>query len=103
MTREFHLAPADDFYQSGHVGPLRESRQWFSAYDGPCLVLWWLPAGRLPTVAMAVENPELLRSEGPSPEAFTFRRPFPAPGQAQATPPEVDAESCGGAARSGIP
>ena len=90
-------------YRSGHVGPLRDRRKWFSAYDGPSLVLWWLPAGQLPTVGMAVERLELLRSRGPGPEAFTFRRPFPAPGQTQATPPEVDAEFCGGAARSGIP
>jgi hypothetical protein len=103
MTREFHLAQANDVHQSGHVGPLWDRRQWFSAYDRPALVLWCLPAGRLPTVGMAVEKLELLRSRGPSPEAFTFRRPFPAPGQAQATPPEADAEFCGGAARSGIP
>jgi hypothetical protein len=84
MTREFHLAQANVARMRAPLeDPLMEGFR-FSAY-GSSLVLWWLPAGRLPSVGMAVEKLE------------------PAPGEAQATPPEVDAEFCGGAARSGIP
>ena len=38
-----------------------------------------VPAGHRPPVAEAKERLELLRREGPSPEAFTFRKPFPPP------------------------
>jgi len=48
---------------------------------------------------LAQANLELLRSEGPSPEAFTLRRAFPSPGLSPSTPPEVDAELCGGGPR----
>jgi hypothetical protein len=40
------------------------------------LVLWWIPAGTLPTVDEAKNRLETLRSIGPSPSAFTFRSPF---------------------------
>jgi hypothetical protein len=46
------------------------------------LVLWWVPAGRRPTIEEALTKLALLRSKGPTAEAFTFRNPFPAPGGA---------------------
>ena len=49
--------------------------------------LWWVPAGHLPTVAEAEARLLTLRTEGPTPHAFTFRRPFPPPG---GEPVEVD-------------
>jgi hypothetical protein len=68
-------------YRSPHQGPLRDRRQWFEAADGPILVLWWVPAGHLPTVEEAMAKLEHLRQHGPSPLAFTFRQPFPPPAQ----------------------
>jgi hypothetical protein len=50
------------------------------------LALWWVPAGRRPTPAEGVERLERLRRLGPGPEAFTFRQPFPAPGEAPVAP-----------------
>ncbi|MDQ6697104.1 MAG: DUF3291 domain-containing protein, partial [Actinomycetota bacterium] len=43
------------------------------------MVLWWIPTGTVPTVAEAQARLERLRRGGPSPEAFTFRSPFPPP------------------------
>jgi uncharacterized protein DUF3291 len=83
-------------YKSDHVRPLRARRSWFLPYAGPSLVLWWIHAGRLPAVAEARAKLALLAASGPTPGAFTFREPFPAPGAAPSTPPEVDAEFCGG-------
>src|SRR5262245_39862668 len=40
----------DFAYRSGHIEPLRRRREWFSAMDPPYAVLWWLPAGHLPSV-----------------------------------------------------
>ena len=67
-------------YKSGHVGVLRDRKQWFERFEGPILVLWWIPAGHIPTVAEAQERLRLLEERGPTPEAFTFRVPFPPPG-----------------------
>lgn len=66
-------------YRSGHVAPLRDRKEWFEAIDGPILVLWWIPVGHIPTVIDAKARLDILRERGPSPEAFTFRTPFPAP------------------------
>jgi hypothetical protein len=64
-------------YRSAHVGPLRDRKQWFEPIEGPILVLWWIPAGHVPTVAEALTRLEHLKQHGPSPDAFTFRMPFP--------------------------
>jgi len=66
-------------YQSAHLDYLRRRREWFLPHDFPAsLVLWWIRAGHIPTVAEACERLELVAA-GPSPEAFTFRQTFPAP------------------------
>jgi hypothetical protein len=46
---------------------------------GPHLALWWIPAGSLPTAEEAKAKLALIESQGEGPEAFTFRKPFPAP------------------------
>jgi hypothetical protein len=67
-------------YSSGpHLEVMRRRREWFDQLGDLYLVLWWLPAGRVPTLADAEERLELLRALGPSPEAFTFRTHFPPP------------------------
>src|SRR5262245_27762198 len=53
-------------YKSDHVGPLRKRRVGFAALAGRAsLVLWWLPAGHVPTVAEAVERLAWLDARGP--------------------------------------
>ena len=66
-------------YRTAHVGVLRDRKQWFEQMDGPILVLWWVPAGQLPTVADAQARLQHLKEHGPTAHAFTFRTPFPAP------------------------
>jgi hypothetical protein len=67
-------------YKSAHVASLRDRKQWFEPLEGPILALWWIPAGHIPTVAEARDRLLILETRGPSPDAFTFRTPFPAPG-----------------------
>jgi hypothetical protein len=69
----------DYVYRSAHVELMRRRKEWFERMDEPFLVLWWVPAGHRPTVAEAMVRLELLRAKGPTPEAFTFRHPFPTP------------------------
>jgi Domain of unknown function (DUF3291) len=80
-------------YRSAHAAPLRDRRQWFEPIDGPILVLWWIPVGHIPTVAEAIERLELLKQRGPSPDAFTFRKPFP-PADAGTDDVALDAAFC---------
>jgi hypothetical protein len=80
-------------YQSAHVGPLRDRKQWFEPIDGPILVMWWVPVGHVPTVTEALERLEHLKQHGPSAHAFTFRKAFPSPdGESGAT--GLDARFC---------
>jgi hypothetical protein len=65
-------------YESRHLEFMRRRREWFDRMDGAYLALWWLPAGTIPTIEDAKARLDLLREHGPSPEAFTFRTPFPA-------------------------
>jgi uncharacterized protein DUF3291 len=81
-------------YQSAHVGPLRDRKQWFEPIEGPILVMWWVRAGHVPTVAEALERLQHLKAYGPSPEAFTFRAPFPAPDGTSGDVTGLDARFC---------
>jgi hypothetical protein len=50
------------------------------------MVLWWVPAGHRPTIDEAKAKLVLLEAQGPTPEAFTFKAPFPAPDAAPVEP-----------------
>lgn len=63
----------DYVYRSGHLDMLRRRAEWFDLPKAPFQVMWWIPAGHIPTVEEAVERLELLREKGPSPSAFGFR------------------------------
>lgn len=67
-------------YHSDHAGVMKRRREWFERMD-LYLVLWWVPRGHRPTPQEGVARLEMLRSRGPSPEAFTFGKLFPAPDQ----------------------
>ncbi len=66
-------------YRTAHMEILRRRREWFERMDEAFLVLWWVPKGHRPNVTEAIAKLDLLRSRGPTAEAFTFRQPFPAP------------------------
>jgi len=67
-------------YRSGHSAVLQRRREWFEKPAEAHQVLWWIPAGRIPTVAEAMERLAQLRREGPSERAFTFGRRYPPAG-----------------------
>ncbi|MFF8610498.1 DUF3291 domain-containing protein [Streptomyces sp. NPDC015346] len=75
----------DFAYRSGHLEAMRRRREWFERHVEAHLVLWWVPAGHLPTVAEALERLADLREQGPSPRAFTFASSYTA---AEAAPHE---------------
>lgn len=66
-------------YRTVHLDLMRRRREWFHRLLEPYTVLWWVPAGHLPTVDEALDRLARLRTAGPGPEAFTFPQPYPAP------------------------
>lgn len=64
-------------YRSGHTAVMQRRREWFEKPAQAHQVLWWIPAGQIPTIAEALERLEQLRREGPSERAFTFSRHYP--------------------------
>jgi hypothetical protein len=80
-------------YTTAHVQVLRQRRAWFEQLATSHMVLWWVPAGHIPTIDEALERLDRLRQHGPTPAAFTFRAPFE-PQAADPGDPLVDAESC---------
>ncbi|MFC3077196.1 DUF3291 domain-containing protein [Phenylobacterium terrae] len=76
-------------YRSGHRDVMRRRREWF--VDTPVyMALWWVRAGHRPRESEGKARLELLAQIGPTPEAFTFRYPFPAPGAADTPLPMPD-------------
>jgi len=76
-----------------HLDVLRRRREWFERLP-VYMVLWWVPAGHLPTVGEAEARLSRLERLGPTPEAFTFRTHFPPPGAADAGAVRDDRELC---------
>lgn len=63
-------------YESAHVEILRRRREWFERMREAHVVLWWVPRGHRPSPSEAIERLELLRSQGPTKDAFTLRKVF---------------------------
>lgn len=68
-------------FTPGHIEIMRQRRAFFTPLETPHSVLWWIPAGHIPTLQEAKERLDLLKAEGPSPRAFTFKDEHP-PGAA---------------------
>ena len=73
-------------YRSDHLEIMRRRAEWFDEME-TWMVLWWIPAGEIPTIADARQRLDLLASQGPTPDAFTFRQAFPVPDAASVTSP----------------
>lgn len=71
-------------YKTAHVEILRRRKEWFERMELPSYVLWWVPAGHRPDADEARARLEMLRTQGPTPFAFSFREVFAAPDAARA-------------------
>jgi len=67
-------------YRSAHAPIMAQRKRWFSHLSDAWTVLWWVPIAHRPDVHEAYDRLQRLRSDGPGPEAFTFKRAWPAPG-----------------------
>lgn len=83
-------------YRSDHIDVMRNRRKWFERSEHPTLVLWWVPRDHRPSVEEAKQRLHELTVRGPGPNAFTFARPYSAPGQPQSGhTPELQPECPG--------
>jgi len=71
----------DYVYKSVHREVMSQRRNWFERPTDLYQVLWWIPAEHTPTPQEGLDRIALLKERGPSPEAFTFKQRFPAPGE----------------------
>ncbi|MBI3710909.1 MAG: DUF3291 domain-containing protein [Proteobacteria bacterium] len=69
-------------YRTGHNKVMVRRREWFDKPAEAYQVLWWIPAGHVPTVAEALARLAHLRAHGPTAHAFTFSERYPVPGAA---------------------
>jgi len=80
-------------YSTAHVEILKRKREWFERMKLN-YVLWWVPAGRIPTVEEAVAKLEHLRAHGPSADAFHFGEAYSAPDAVDAGTPFPAGDGC---------
>ncbi len=66
----------DFTYKSAHAGIMARRKVWFKMPRENHFVLWWVPADHIPSVNEAIDRLAILKSEGPSPLAFTFKQFF---------------------------
>ena len=68
-------------YQSAHIEIMRRRKEWFEKMREAYSVLWWISKGSEPSVDEAKVKLETLQAEGPTDKAFTFKKPYPKPGE----------------------
>ena len=69
----------DFTYRSDDRLVFKRRHEWFERLSPPNTVVWWQPAGTLPTAEEALARLDRLTTRGPTPEAFTFNERFPPP------------------------
>ena len=69
----------EDLFRTEHADYLRHRSEWFERLAEAPTALWWIAKGGIPAIDEAKRRLELLRANGPTPEAFTLRATFPPP------------------------
>lgn len=70
----------EDFtYKTIHKRFFARRSEWFQPLDGPNMALWWVEPGAVPTIDEGKRRLEILKTNGPSPEAFLFGNEYAPP------------------------
>ena len=67
-------------FRTEHAQMLRMRHDWIETNDQAHLAIWWIPAGKRPTIGESLVRLRALQERGPTPFSFTFRTHFSAPG-----------------------
>ncbi|MGH8326554.1 MAG: DUF3291 domain-containing protein [Steroidobacteraceae bacterium] len=89
-------------YRTAHTELIKRRREWFEKPAQAHQVLWWIPAGHIPTLDEALQRLEDLRRDGPTERAFTFGQRHCPPGS-DGSPEDMKPEPYCGGWRTGIP
>ena len=81
-------------YRSAHVEIMRRKKEWFNKMGEAYMVLWWVPAGHIPSVEEAAQKLNIVREHGPTAEAFTFKKAFPVPSEFASVPTDTLGGEC---------
>ncbi|MBS8241342.1 DUF3291 domain-containing protein [Marinobacter lipolyticus] len=81
-------------YRSAHVEIMRRKKEWFQKMGQAYMVLWWVPAGHIPSIEEAAQKLNTLREHGPTAKAFTFKKAFPAPSELASVPTDTWSGEC---------
>lgn len=63
-------------YKTAHSKIMARRKEWFHMPAESHFVLWWVPAGHVPSLEEAIDRLHILREEGASPLAFHFKQAF---------------------------
>ena len=63
-------------YKTVHKELIQSREEWFHTMPEMHQVLWWVKAGHIPSIQESKDKLDLLRSQGPTADAFTFAKPF---------------------------
>lgn len=66
-------------YRSAHAAVMAERKKWFEMPSGAYQAIWWIEAGKWPTVEQGKAKLRHLEAHGPTAEAFNFKNRFPPP------------------------
>ena len=66
-------------YRTKHAQFFKRRAEWFVHSEQPTTVLWWVLAGHRPDISEAWARLQILRSDGPTDQAFTFQKRFDPP------------------------
>ena len=66
-------------YKTAHAKIMSRRKEWFHRIEDVYTVLWWIPEGSVPSLRESKEKLALLRANGPTAQAFTFKQAFSSP------------------------
>jgi hypothetical protein len=66
-------------FKTHHIDFLKRKKEWFIPMTEESYVLWWVAQGHIPTIEEAMAKLKLLRQNGETPEAFSFKGNFAKP------------------------
>jgi hypothetical protein len=67
-------------YRTAHAPEMARRREYFHRFEAAHQALWWVPIGHIPTIDEGLSRLWRIDRYGPTPQAFTFKSRFPAPG-----------------------
>jgi len=70
----------DFVYRTAHTAVMAQRRHWFERSTTAYQALWWVVPGTEPSIEEGLARLWRLDRFGPTPQAFTFKTRFPAPG-----------------------